>query len=58
MGKYEKYEERGDLEGIFRYCCNLKRGRIGKSIKNWLEKKGLPSIESEFEKIKKIYHDC
>lgn len=54
----KKYEERGDLEGIFRYCCNLKRGRIGKSIKNWLEKRGLPSIESEFEKIRKIYHDC
>jgi len=54
----KKYEEKGDLERIFRYCCNLKRGRSGKSIKNWLEKRGLPRIESEFEKIKKIYHDC
>jgi hypothetical protein len=51
----EQHARAGDLESMFRYYSNLARGSTGKGVSGWLTSNGLPSIESEFDKVRKIY---
>jgi len=53
----KRYAEGNDLDSIFSYCTRLARGTKGKEIARWLQSKQLPSIESEYGKIKSIYQD-
>ena len=47
----------GDLDSMFDYYSRLAKGETGKSVAGWLQSKGLPSIESEFERVKQIFKD-
>ena len=57
LEKMRRYAERNDLDSMFDYYTRLATGTTGKSVGEWLKRKGLPSIESEFEKVKQIYRD-
>lgn len=46
-----------DLNSMFNYYRRLAEGGKGKSIGNWLKMKNHRSVESEFERVKKIYFD-
>jgi len=50
------YAESNDLDSMFKYCTRLAKGARGKGVARWLESRKLPTIESEYEKIKSIYY--
>jgi len=50
-----KLAQRGDLTGMFKFYSNPLRSFRGKRIGAWLEKYNKKSLESEYEKVKKIY---
>lgn len=54
----KQYAERNDVDSIYNYYERLATGTTGKPVGEWLKSKNLPSIESEFEKVKQIYKDC
>ena len=49
------HAERNDLDAMFDYYRRLATGTAGKSVAKLLKSQNLPSIESEFEKVKQIY---
>jgi len=57
MQNMRQYTVSNDLESMFNYYRRLAEGGKGKSVGNWLKMKNRPSIESEFERVKKIYFD-
>ena len=50
------YAEKGDLDGIFRYYQNALGDELGRKVGMILREKGKKSLESEYEKVKKIYY--
>jgi hypothetical protein len=53
----KKYAANNDIDAMFEYCTRLAKGGKGKGIAKWLQNRGMPSIESEYEKIKSIYQN-
>ena len=49
--------DNNDLEGMFNYVLNARRSPAGKRIGLLLEESNEKSIESEFERIRRIYYD-
>ena len=49
------YAEKGDLDGIFRYYQNALGDNLGRKVGMILRENGMKSLESEYEKVRKIY---
>lgn len=56
MRQMNIYAERGDLNGIFTYYQNALGDKQGREVGMILMEKGKKSLESEYEKVKKIYY--
>ena len=54
LQKMKKYAAYNDIDSMLEYCTSLAEGARGKGVAGWLQSKNLPSIESEYEKIKSI----
>ena len=55
--RMRRFAGKNDLDSMFRYYSNLAAGRVGKGVGDWLSERGLPSVESEMEKVRRIYED-
>jgi len=55
--KMRRFAGRNDLDSMFKYYSNVAAGRAGKGVGDWLRSQGLPSVESQMEKVKRIYED-
>lgn len=55
MRQMKIYAEKGDLDGIFRYYQNALGDDLGRKVGMILRENGMKSLESEYEKVRKIY---
>ena len=55
--KMRDHARQEDLKSMVEYCSRLADGRAGKDVGEWLRNRGLPSVESEIDKIKRICED-